>query len=195
MSKDHMTTWKRLAIRSLFFGAGFALMAAVIGGGIAWYNNRPESWNTKAITAEYDGVDTEGEKNTLVFYYTLHNNTKKDYTISEYSKIPIFAKFDDERLSGNHSVPWLTYDKPLFIPAGHKIRFLLHLKSTYPKNYNKDVPREEQKNFRKKIEKYLGEKYPNLDGFVLFDKSDHYEIRLPRGWEIADSEDSTENEP
>jgi len=36
----------------------------------------PKPWDKKAITAIYDFVDTEGEKNTIVFYYTLQNNTE-----------------------------------------------------------------------------------------------------------------------
>jgi len=90
MGKENMTTWKRIAIRSLFFGAGFALIAAAISAGIAWYLNRPQPWDTQAITSEYSHVHTRGESHTLVFYYTLINNTNKDYSFPGYSELPIF---------------------------------------------------------------------------------------------------------
>ena len=186
-----MKTWKAIAIRSLFFGIGFAVTIALLGGAVFWYLKQPKPWNTSAITAQYDEIGTEGEENTFVFYYTLQNNTKKDYSISKYSEIPIFVRLaDEERLGGSPSSKWLTYDKPVFIPAGYKILFAVHLKYPYPKSPKKSATREEKKEFRKKAEQYVSQKFRNLDGFVLFDKALHYEIQLKRGWPTMTNEET-----
>ncbi len=189
--RENIKAWKAIAIRSMFFGIGFAVTIAVLGGAVFLYIERPKPWNNTAITAQYDEVGIEGEKNTFVFYYTLQNNTKKDYSMSEYSEIPIFARLaDEERLSGSPSSEWLTYDKLVFIPAGHKIRFAVHLQYPYPESPKKSASREEKKEFRKKAEQYVSEEFRNLDGFVLFDKAFHYEIRLNRGWTTITNEET-----
>lgn len=42
-------------------------------------------------------MTTEGDKNTLVFYYTLQNNTDFDYTIDDVSKITLLVKLEREK--------------------------------------------------------------------------------------------------
>ena len=175
-----MPSWQ---IRSLLIGAGFAITAAVIGASVIWYMDRPKPWNTAALTAEYDVMGTEGDDNTLVFYYTLRNNTNKDWSIAEHSETPLFGRLaDEERLSGPLLSEWLTTDKPLFVPIGHKIRFAVHLKLRYPDRLKEKASTDERKAFRKKVEEYMASEFSNLDGFVLFDKTNRYEIRLARGW-------------
>src|SRR5690242_6809659 len=92
-------SWKRVFIKAAGIGAGFTLMIAILAGVGIWYWNRPrppKPWNTKALTAEYIDVDVEGQKNTLVFNYTLQNNTDFDYRVGNATGITIGAKLKRE---------------------------------------------------------------------------------------------------
>jgi hypothetical protein len=77
--------WKKIVLIAVGWGLGTAVGLAVIVGSFFWYEGRPKPpqpprpWHTSAIKAEYDYVDVEGEKNTIVFYYTLR--TQQTLTI------------------------------------------------------------------------------------------------------------------
>jgi hypothetical protein len=48
----------------------------------------------------------------------------------------------------------------------------------------KDKPtRDEQKQYTTNVAKYVTDEMGNLDGFVLFDTLNRYEIDFPNGWE------------
>jgi hypothetical protein len=44
--------WKMILLRSAGFGGGFAIIAALLLGGIIWWSNRPKPWSENAITAK-----------------------------------------------------------------------------------------------------------------------------------------------
>jgi hypothetical protein len=95
-----MDNWKRIAIRAAGFGTGFAIAAAVIVGAVVWGSSRPpkpKPWNTKAITATYDTLDTEGDANTFEFIYTLENNTDYDYRAEDENEIHLAATLRKSR--------------------------------------------------------------------------------------------------
>jgi hypothetical protein len=76
----------------LLRGVGVAAVLATIAGILIWYQSRPSparAWNTKALTATFDEVRVEGEKNYLTFYYSVENNTDTDYKLDEYSDIHV----------------------------------------------------------------------------------------------------------
>jgi hypothetical protein len=88
---------KRWIITGLSFGAGLAITLTLIFGAYSWFENRPRPWDSKSITASYDGVDTEGDKNTLVFYYTLQNNTDFDYSIDDVATVTLLVKLERKK--------------------------------------------------------------------------------------------------
>lgn len=78
--------WKRMLLRVAGFGAGFAAVSALILGFGLWWLHRPakpKPWNTTAITASFAQLSSEGENYTIVFVYTLQNNTDADYRIAD----------------------------------------------------------------------------------------------------------------
>lgn len=44
--------WKIILLRSAGFGGGFAIVAALLLGGIIWWSNRPKPWSESAVTAK-----------------------------------------------------------------------------------------------------------------------------------------------
>jgi hypothetical protein len=181
-----MASLKKIAVVSFSFGAGIAFIAALIIGGFFWYESKPKPpapWNTTAITPKYDHIGTEEEFNYLVFYYILQNNTDYDYQISDLSNIVILAKLKrQDSFSGDKDSPYLTTDYPIFIPAGKRLRFGIHLRYPSGKRLKADASIEERKKFRKELEKYVDKKLSNLNGFSLFDEMNRYQIDFPNGW-------------
>jgi hypothetical protein len=183
--KVSMTNSKKVIAYGIAGGVGFAVALAIISVIVFWYQSNPKPpkpWNKEAITASYDSVAVEGEKNHIVFYYTLQNNTDFDYKPMDLSNIVAMAKLKKQKsLSGQKNDEVLRPDYPILIPAKQRIRFAFHLGYPYNKSLKKDATQEEQEKYIKDIEAYVNEEFSNLDGFVLFDEMNRYQIEFPKG--------------
>ncbi len=183
-----MSKAKRLVIIGISFGMGFAVTLSIIIGAFFWHQSRPRPWNTKAIIAIYDHVDTEGVDNNFVFYYTLHNATEYDYKISNLSDVITMAVLKKQNsLSGSPNDEFFKPDCPIFIPVKQRIRFAIHLKHPFDNKLKEGATKEERKKYREYLEKYADEQFSNLGGFVLFDEANRYQINLACGWKKDDS--------
>lgn len=193
---------KAIIIKSLAFGAGFGGAAALILVIAILHYVSPKKWDNKAIIANYDRTDTlannkeywnydvpralaaglseediwdflggkgysrkeinfllgGGKGNKLVYYFILQNRSKNDFSVSgDFENNPIFFLFpNDVQISDSSRICWVDYQKPVFVPAGHKMRFAVHL--NYPSYANNEIKR--------------------LEGFVMYDKINHFEIQL-----------------
>ncbi len=180
-----MKLWQRVFLFGSAFGISFAIVLSIIFCGIYWYSERPAPWNNKAITAEFNTISTEGEQNFLEVNYVLKNNTDKDWEVSENDKIRGVFTNADKELSPISKSTWVTIDKPLFIPAKHKMNVDVHFALKYPIPLKDNPTPDERDKYQKAIEKWLSSEYPRLDGFIFFDETNRYEISLPAGWKEA----------
>jgi hypothetical protein len=182
----NMSTVKRWIITGASFGGGLAIVLALIIGGYLWYESKPrppKPWDNKAITANYDFVDTEGEKNTIVFYYTLQNNTDFDYRIVDASSVTLMSKLEKTKsLSGTKNDDFLKIDFPILLPAKQRARFAIHFNYPYEKKSRGEATQDEREKYRKELAAFLKEKAPNLNGFALFDELNRYQVDFARGW-------------
>jgi len=78
----------------------------------------------------------------------------------------------------------LEINYPIFIPAKQRGRYSISLPSyRYPGGKLKDdASKEERQAYGKAISAYVNEKFGNLNGFVLFDEANRYQINFPKGW-------------
>ncbi len=182
-----MGDWKRPLLIGIGWGLGTAVGLGILLGGFLWYENRPrppkppKPWNAASIRADYDYAYTEGDKNSIVFYYTLENMTNFDYRVADGHGILMSAKLqrqnnlspfgEDERI-----------DYPIFVPAKKRVRFPIHITYTYPVKEKQGANTEERKKYREAVEKYIADEFGNLDGFDLLDETNRYEIIFPGGW-------------
>ncbi|MHB8483201.1 MAG: hypothetical protein ACYDBV_10810 [Nitrospiria bacterium] len=179
-----MSTIKRWIITGIFFGVGLAIAICVIFGGSLWHEGKPKppkSWNTEAIVATYDSVGTEREDNAIYFSYILENNTNLDYRISDKSSVELMATLKEQKSLIDLKGDW-SFEVPVFIPAKQRLKFGIKSHGAYEKKLARDATEEERKKFKSELKKYLNEKAPNLNGFVLFDDANKYEIDFPKGW-------------
>jgi len=181
-------SWKRLFLIGASVGAGFALMLALIVGGVICYNSRPKPvkpWDTSALKATYDYVDTEGENKTLVFHYIIENATRVDYKLESADNVVLASRIQHSNsLSVERDENVLKIEWPVFIPAGQRVTLALHVGYPYPGKVESfaEMTSNELENYRKAVAHHVSEKLPNLNGFVLFDQTNRYQVNLPKGW-------------
>jgi hypothetical protein len=78
-------------------------------------------------------------------------------------------------------------EEHVFIPAKQRRRFDVNLHYPVTDNFGPDPQTKEE--YRKKwrlIADYMKREFPNLDGFVVFDSTNRYQINLPNGWDNID---------
>jgi hypothetical protein len=169
--------WKRLFIKATGFGAGFALILVILAGIGIWYWNRPKPpkpWNTQAITASFDRMDVSIKNGILEigFFYSLQNNTDYDYTIN--GEGALFLR----TLNSGNLEPTGHFAKrvEVFVPAKHRAGYDVVRLYTVGKDAPDSVKTTDG------INTFFYKEFHNVDGFVLFDQSNRYEITLPNGW-------------
>jgi len=122
--------WRRILILSGITGAAFALTFLLASATIDWYRSQPRPWNTTAIRATFDSLDTEDASNALVFYYVLENMTHIDYEVADKSKVVLSGKLHSQNALGPE-YEYATMNYPLFIPARKRIRIGVHIPFQY----------------------------------------------------------------
>ena len=187
MVEENLNPWKKVALKSAFFGSGFSLMLIITIGGFFWYQSRPKPlkpWDNNAIIAYYDYADTVGEQNTIIFYYTIENKTNYDYSINDIDKILLYANLNRQQsLSGGYIDEILNIEYPIHVPSKHRVRFKINLNySTHIKGLESGSTNEERGKFNKEMSAYLSNRFKNLNGFSMFDLINRYKIEFPAGW-------------
>ncbi|MGA2183826.1 MAG: hypothetical protein ABSH47_12415 [Bryobacteraceae bacterium] len=180
-----MTGWKRVVLGGLSVGAGFAITFVLVWGGYLWYAARPrppKPWNASAIRASFDRLDTEGEKNTVVFWYTLENRTDFDLRLAATGNLHMMGKLQQQGSLTPFDDRFGSFDLPIFVPAKQKVRYGIHLDIGYTEHSNGDATLDEKRAYRKRLAAWLNAKLENLNGFAMFDDEDRYQIDFPKGW-------------
>ena len=182
-----MADWKKALFIGVGWGLGTAIGLVLLVGGFFWYQSRPKPpvppkpWNTTAIKADYDYATAEGEKNTILFYYTLENTTDFDFHIESGDHTLMSATLlKQKNLSPFGESEKIDY--PIFVPAKKRIRFPIHINYSYPLREKENANLEERRKYRRDLEQYLSDELTNLDGFDLLDEINRYEIVFPAGW-------------
>lgn len=172
--------FKAVLIKWLSFGAGFAVMCAMIIVVASWYSSRPKPWNPSAITASFDSFDLENKSYNLILYYILENTTSADYELQHSSKARLMQKLkrQDSLIDGEG----VLYDSPLFIPAKNKVRFAIKLDASFKEYFPSNILTQDREKRTKLIAEFANAEMTNLNGFVLFDETNRYEIVFPKSW-------------
>jgi hypothetical protein len=175
--------WKKIVLTTAGFGGGFAVLLAVLIGGVLWYQGRPQierEWNTAAIKATFKDlrVTTSTPKPKFIFSYSLENTTDFDYSIDDKSQVLVMATLPEGK--GLEPSESLSLSPTVYIPAKQKVVLSVFKEG----EYNEAYPERDRDNLEK-LAPYMGKQLKKLDGFVLFDKTRRYKIILPNGWPDA----------
>lgn len=186
-----MAGWKKIVLMAAGFGGGFALVLVAVAGCWLWYQGRPakpKPWDAKAIVATFDYPDTKGSNGvmpeTIILHYTLENTTDSDYQMPPQEQLVLDGKMKREKSLATGGGLYSVDKEHIFIPAKQRIRFTVTLEYPVMEKFGPDpkVKEEYRKKF-KLIADYIKKEFPNLDGFVVFDTTNRYQINLPNGWD------------
>ena len=76
----------------------------------------------------------------------------------------------------------LLRDPEVFLPAKQRLKFVIRFPYSYEKRMPANATSEQQKIYRNELADYLRTHASNLNGFVLFDETNRYQIDFPKGW-------------
>ena len=177
-----MNPWLKVFLRASGFGAGAVVAAAVAIGAwsyIASLPEKPKPWDREAIKATFaDLFANTGDKIVTTFRYTLENKTKSDYYFPDDAKSAFVVLSEGKGLSQQDEIAW---GRGAYLPSGQKVSMSFQL--TY--DYNESYPKKESDNLDK-LSKFMNRRLKEVDGFVVLDKKNRYEIVFPKGWQDTD---------
>ena len=185
-----MALWKKILLRSIGFGAGFALMLVVCGGFYLWWSGRPKPWSSTAITAKPTelSMNSQGETVHLRFRYALTNNTNKDYVVPGSGPASLMKKLPGE--SSIEKLDGATWDGTVQIPPKQSVNvtfdvpFELSAYNTTMAELQKGE-KSDGDFLTNHYTAFLNKRMKEIDGLVLMDYSDRYRIELPSNWQNA----------
>src|SRR5215831_1351425 len=167
--------WKRLILATAGFGAGFAIVAVAIGGGIYWYANRPKPWNKNALKATFATVEFNTQPQAasykVEFLYDVQNTTRHNYDFqpSNFTILAVLAEGNAlSKEFGHYQAEEPRLDGPAFIPAQGKARIHILVAYEYPSEWTA-----KEKNDIAKVSKSFNLRLRELTGFVAFDQVNH----------------------
>ena len=189
MADEPIKTWKKIAIRAIFGGIGFAIGAAAIIGAVIWYSGRPApapQWDANALTATFDTIEYSGrafnhdDAYSLALSYNVKNNTKTTYNLNS-PTLKTMALLTDGKAFSNtfdyEQVGDFRLVGPDVIPPDGVGRLTVHVDFYFPSNFSA----KDRDDFGKVITPLDGQ-LKQMGGFVIFDNNNHYRINLPSGW-------------
>lgn len=175
--------WKIVFLKAVGFGVGFGVCVLVLGCAIYWYMHRPKPWNSAALKGTFAGMDFQTQPQQPDYKvnveFDIENTTNRDYEFSPYN-LTLLCLNEGGSLSkevGNYQSGEATIDGPAFIPSHGKGRVTVHLAYLYPPEFTA-----KDKNDVEKVTPSVGRRLKEINGLVLFDKSQFYRIDLPAGW-------------
>jgi hypothetical protein len=180
--------WKKPLLVGLGWGIGTAVGLAAALALFLWYQSKPKPpkpWDTASIKATYDYAATEGDKNTIVVFYTLENMTDFDYRIEDSPEITMSAKLARQNSLSTFTDKLSKIDYPIVVPAKKRVVFRVHLPYQCPVREKPDANQNERNDYREGVAKYVTDEMTNLNGFELLDNTSRYDVMFPSGWKLS----------
>lgn len=179
LSSTPVNSWRKIALRSFFAGAGFALVLVAAVGGVVWRNSRPEPskpWDLSSLVAkDPPSFSPSGDGKRVEFRYAVENTTDADYQIDSEYEFKVAIRGTKGTLSQPLSSDVLSL--PVFLPARQKavVKISLALSGIPVK-----AETESDADYHERLRSYLEDRLHNLASFVVFEEVHHYQINLPR---------------
>ncbi len=170
-----METSRKIFLRSA--GIGFGIVSAVVIFYLAldYYNSRQKPWDRNLFNATFAGISVEtGDKISARYAYTLENLGDKDYYLP---KDPESAYIVQAEGKGYSHVQGMQWDKGIYIPSKKKVVVSFLVPYDYSDYYSKKTLENMDK-----LDEFFQKRLKELDGFVILDKENRYEIVFPNGW-------------
>ncbi len=176
-----MPKWKRLLLVGAGFGAGFALLGAVLFGLVAWWSSRPAKtrpWNTTALQASDTEVrfSSGTDEAFIILACRVKNNSGDDYSIPQKPDGRLMVVTEDNGVLEER--PEAFWSNDVTIPAGTTV----NVPFTFPfKLVNYDLTAAQSSNMTI-MGKWVDERLSHIRGLKFYDSAHKYELDCPDKW-------------
>lgn len=157
--------------RYFVLSAGAATGLAIVAIMLVSYINRPEKphpWNGGAITATFTGMSILTDRPVATFRYRFQNHTERDYHLPGHDSIRIVLPTGDGLLR-DEAVRWIAMPS---VPVGQKISVEIQVDI----DISQLADGGDAKGSVDKVQRWL----KGMEGFIVLDESNRYEIQLPK---------------
>jgi hypothetical protein len=132
------------------------------------------SWDSRAVEASFEAVrvrQVDATHAALVLLYDLTNRTGSDYRLEKDSSEVIMSRLKPGGILSSDTQVFL--DNAAFIPAGSRTRIAIEIDGPFNWPTRHDVAAE------RALRQFVAAEVADVDGFVLFDQPNRYQIELP----------------
>ena len=134
----------------------------------------PTSWDSRAVEGTFEGVrvrEVDATHAAVVLLYDLTNRTGTDYRLEKDSSEVIMSRLKPGGILSSDTQASL--DNPAFVPAGARTRIAIEIDGPLNWPARRDAAAE------RAVRQFVAGEVADLDGFVLFDQPNRYQIELP----------------
>lgn len=169
------TNWQIILLRSAGVGGGFAIVAALLLGGIIWWSNRPKPWSESAVTAKPTELYTRqvDEEVRVEFHYAFTNHTNTEYTLPSPDSGALMRHVPNassvEKLDG------ATWDTTIRIPPRQSVAIVFSV----PYRLAEFSITNEELDTNDKLTEFLSRRLRDVNGMTFFDYAAKYRIEMP----------------
>lgn len=168
-----MQHWKKLGwIGLAVCGLALVLLLAAFSRA-RFFTARANSWNSRAIESTLAGVrvrEVDSAHAAVVFSYDLDNRTGTDYRLASGPNVVIMSRLKPNGILT--AAQQVSLDSAAFVPANDRTRISLEMSHPF------DWPTQRDSSADRQLRQFVAEQVAGLQGFVLFDQANRYQIEL-----------------
>jgi hypothetical protein len=135
-------------------------------------------WDSNAVSSTFAGFqvrEVNPANATLILFYDVQNNTDHDYQLASGADAVIMGRLkSDNSLIAEDQIK---LSNPAFVPARNRTRISLGVTRPFQWPAQMDSPAQST------VRGFVTHEVGNLDGLVLFDSANRYQIELPGPWQ------------
>jgi hypothetical protein len=162
-------------------GTGFLLLIAIAVVGPALsraHRDGPKPWSQEGVEATFVGsqikeIDTA--YSTLIVSYDLKNNSDVDYRLNNAPGLLIASRLKSDGSLSQEELIRLSY--PVFVPARQHAHLAIEIAEPFA------WPAEGDPAQLNKFRDFVRQRLANVDEFVVFDETNHRQLKLPSAWQ------------
>lgn len=180
--------WRVIFLRLAGFGAGFALMAAILTAAGIWWSNRPKPWSDGSITAKPTQLIMQqtGDELRFDFHYALTNHTNAEYALPSAEMGALMRKLPKD--SSFEKMDGAGWDTAIKIPPQQSVGVVFTVPYKFS-DFNTSAAEVEPE---AKLAEFAGHRLKEIDGLVFFDYASKFKIEMPKNWDAIQRQESGE---
>jgi hypothetical protein len=177
----HSNSWKTIFLRAAGIGGGFAVVAALLIGGVIWWMNKPRLWSSTAITAKPTQlrVNHVGQELRVEIRYAITNHTTEEYTLPTTGLGALMRKLPKE--GSLEKIDDAAWDTTTGIPPNQTVN--ITFVAAYPW-WDSTMPSKEADPEKAQLIKLAADQLEQIDSLTFFDYRSKYRIEMPRNWDM-----------